>query len=111
MTAAACWTKPWSSGCEFGRTVYCQGKLTARTTDAIITHETSPCTAGRHQGRRATRRNRRVFYNGIVDRVHVNATVLHCLGINHEQFSLRYQGLDQRLTGVEPMNVIHKILA
>jgi hypothetical protein len=32
------------------------------------------------------------------------------MGIDHERFSLRYQGLDQKLTGVEPMKVIKKIL-
>ena len=53
-------------------------------------------------------------YNPVSDEVHINeinATILHCLGINHEQFTYRYQGLDQRLTGVEPMRVIKKILA
>ena len=53
-------------------------------------------------------------YNVVKDPVHINeinATVLHCLGINHEIFTVRDQGLDQRLTGVEPMKVIKKILA
>ena len=53
-------------------------------------------------------------YNVSSDPVHINeinATVLHCLGINHELFTVRYQGLDQRQTGVEPMKVIRKILA
>jgi hypothetical protein len=31
--------------------------------------------------------------------------------VDHERFTFRYQGLDQRLTGVEPMKVIRKILA
>jgi hypothetical protein len=53
-------------------------------------------------------------YNPVADPVHINeinATILHCLGINHETFTLRYQGLDQRLTGVEHMKVIKEILA
>jgi hypothetical protein len=41
----------------------------------------------------------------------LNATVLHCLGIDHERFSYRFQGLDQRLTGVEPQHVVQEILA
>ena len=41
----------------------------------------------------------------------INATALHCLGIDHERFTLRHQGLDERLTGVERRKVIRKILA
>jgi len=47
------------------------------------------------------------------DPVHVhdlNATLLHLLGINHEQLTFRYQGREYRLTDVEG-NVIHPILA
>ena len=34
-------------------------------------------------------------------------TILHALGLKHESLSFKYQGLDQRLTGVEPAKVIH----
>ena len=40
-------------------------------------------------------------YNIVEDPVHINdfnATILHALGINHERFSVKYQGLDSRLT-------------
>lgn len=51
-------------------------------------------------------------YN-IVDRpVHINdfnATILHCLGIHHERFTFPFQGLEQRLTGVEPQSPIQEI--
>ena len=40
-----------------------------------------------------------------------HATVLQLLGIDHARFSYRYQGLDQRLTGVEPAHVINELLA
>ena len=53
-------------------------------------------------------------YNPISDPVHINeinATILHCMGIDHERFTRRYQGLNQRLTGVESMKVIKQILA
>ncbi|MAI30070.1 MAG: DUF1501 domain-containing protein [Rubripirellula sp.] len=53
-------------------------------------------------------------YNAVVDPVHVrdlHATVLHLMGIEHERFSYRSQGLDFRLTGVEPARVVHDILA
>ena len=46
--------------------------------------------------------------------VHVRdlqATVLHQLGFDHERLSFPYQGLDFRLTGVEPSRVVHEILA
>ena len=46
--------------------------------------------------------------------VHVrdlHATILHLLGIEHTRLSVRFQGLDQRLTGVEPAKVIKKILS
>jgi hypothetical protein len=41
----------------------------------------------------------------------LHATLLHLCGINHERFSVRYQGLDARLTGVEPSEVLRGILA
>jgi hypothetical protein len=53
-------------------------------------------------------------YNIIKDPVHIHdfhATVLHLLGFDHQRFSVRYQGLDQRLTGVEPCSVIKQLLA
>jgi uncharacterized protein (DUF1501 family) len=49
-----------------------------------------------------------------VDRVctvhDLHATMLHLLGIRHEAFSVRFQGLDARLTGVEPARVLHDLL-
>ena len=53
-------------------------------------------------------------YNSVEDVVHVrdlHATILHLLGINHERFSVKHQGLDMRLTGVEPSRVVSEILA
>jgi hypothetical protein len=40
----------------------------------------------------------------------LNATVLHLCGIDHQRLTHRHQGLDFRLTGVEPSNVVHDIL-
>jgi uncharacterized protein (DUF1501 family) len=40
-----------------------------------------------------------------------HATVLHLLGYDHSRFSYRHQGLDQRLTGVEPSKVVKELLA
>ncbi len=41
----------------------------------------------------------------------MHATMMHLLGINHERLTYRFQGLDQRLTGVEEAHVIKDILA
>ena len=41
----------------------------------------------------------------------VNATILHCCGIEHERLSYKFQGLDARLTGVEKQRVIKEIVA
>jgi hypothetical protein len=37
--------------------------------------------------------------------------MLHQLGVEHEAFSVKFQGLDAKLTGVEKANVIKNILA
>ncbi|WP_442485176.1 DUF1501 domain-containing protein [Aeoliella sp. SH292] len=53
-------------------------------------------------------------FNVVENPVHVrdlHATVLHLLGIDHERFTYRFQGLDQKLTGVEPSRVVNEILA
>jgi hypothetical protein len=41
----------------------------------------------------------------------IHATMLHQLGIQHDAFSFKFQGLDARLSGVEGAKVIKKILA
>jgi hypothetical protein len=41
----------------------------------------------------------------------VHATLLHLLGIDHMRFSIKSEGLDTRLTGVEPCRVVNEILA
>lgn len=40
----------------------------------------------------------------------LHATMLHQLGIQHDTFSVKFQGLDAKLTGVEHANVLHDIL-
>lgn len=52
-------------------------------------------------------------YNVIRDPVHIrdiNATILHCLGIDHSKLTYRFQGLDQKLTGVEEAHPVKAIL-
>jgi uncharacterized protein (DUF1501 family) len=41
----------------------------------------------------------------------IHATLLHQLGLDHENLAVRFQGLNVRLTGVEEAHVIHDILA
>lgn len=53
-------------------------------------------------------------WNITEDPVHLrdlNATILHCLGINHDRLRYPYLGLDQTPTGVEPARVVSEILA
>ena len=52
-------------------------------------------------------------YNAVKDVVHVrdlHATILHLLGIDHARFSVKYQGLDMKLTGVEHARAVTEIL-
>jgi len=41
----------------------------------------------------------------------LHATILHLLGLGHEELTYLFQGLDQKLTGVEPARVIRELLA
>jgi hypothetical protein len=41
----------------------------------------------------------------------MNATILHCMGIDHERFTFKFQGLNVRLTGVVEAHAIKQILA
>jgi hypothetical protein len=53
-------------------------------------------------------------FNVTKDKVHVHdlhATILHLLGFDPMRFSYKFQGLDQRLIGVEPARVVTEILA
>ncbi len=103
-------------GGEFGRTVYCQGGL-ERDNYGRDHHPRNYCmwmAGGGVKGGITYGETDDFSYNIIKDPVPVNdlnATILHCLGIDHERFSFRFQGLDQRLTGVEPQKVVHELLA
>ena len=53
-------------------------------------------------------------FNVVKDRVHVrdlHATILKLLGFDHKRLTFRFQGLDQRLTGViEPAHVVNELV-
>ena len=101
-------------GGEFGRTVYCQGRLTAD--DYGRDHHPRCFTvwlAGGGIRPGITHGATDDFgYNIIRDPVHVHdlhATLLHCLGIDHTRLTFLYQGRHHRLTDVHGA-VIKKIL-
>jgi hypothetical protein len=53
-------------------------------------------------------------FNASRDRVHVrdlHATILRLLGFDHARLTYKFQGLDQKLTGVEPARVVTEIMA
>jgi len=103
-------------GGEFGRTVYCQGTLTKENygRDHHPRCFTMWMAGGGVKGGVVHGETDDFSYNIVRDPVHIrdlNATILHCLGINHERLSFPFQGLDQRLTGVLPSQIIQSILA
>jgi hypothetical protein len=53
-------------------------------------------------------------FSAVKARVHVrdlHATLLHLLGLDHQRLTFKFQGLDARLTGVEPARVVRELLA
>lgn len=103
-------------GGEFGRTIYSQGKLT-KDDYGRDHHPRNFCmwmAGGGIKGGQVYGETDDFSYNIIANPVHVNdlnATLLHCMGIDHERFTVKFQGLDQRLTGVEGPKVIKELLA
>ncbi|MBX3745004.1 MAG: DUF1501 domain-containing protein [Verrucomicrobiae bacterium] len=103
-------------GGEFGRTVYSQGQLTADNYGRDH-HPRNFCMwlAGAGvKGGVSYGETDDFSYNIVENPVHVNdinATVLHGLGIDHNRFTFKFQGLDQRLTGVEPQRVVSEVLS
>ncbi len=102
-------------GGEFGRTVYCQGHLTA--TDYGRDHHgrcfTMWMTGGGMKPGITFGETDDYSYNIVKDPVHVHdlqATILHCLGIDHKRLTYRFQGRDFRLTDVEG-EVVKPLLA
>jgi hypothetical protein len=103
-------------GGEFGRTIYSQGTLTS-TNYGRDHHPRNFCmwlAGGGIKGGTTYGETDDFSYNVAENPAHVNdlnATILHCLGIDHNRFKFKFQGLDQRLTGVEEQRVIRELLA
>ncbi len=100
---------------EFGRTVFGQGNI-ARDNYGRDHHPRcfsgwlagGGIKGGMHYGRTDD-----FSYNVVEDPVHVrdlHATMLHLLGVDHRRLSFPFQGLNQRLTGVEKSRVIKEII-
>jgi hypothetical protein len=100
-------------GGEFGRTPMFQGKEGAGR-DHHIKGFSMWMAGGGIVGGKTYGATDELGYHAVQDVVHVrdfHATMLHLLGIDHERFSMKFQGLDMRLTGVEPARVVHDIIA
>jgi hypothetical protein len=103
-------------GGEFGRTIFCQGKLTRENygRDHHPRCFTMWMAGGGIKGGVVHGETDDFSYNIVKDPVHVrdlNATILHQLGIDHERLTYPHNGLDARLTGVEKAHVIQSIQA
>ena len=92
-------------GGEFGRTIYCQGTL--KETNYGRDHHprcfTMWMAGGGIKPGIVYGETDDFSYNVTEKPMHIhdlNATVLHCLGINHERLTYRFQGRDFRLTDV-----------
>jgi uncharacterized protein DUF1501 len=101
-------------GGEFGRTVYSQGKLSAENygRDHHPRCFTVWLAGGGVKPGISIGETDDFSYNITRDPVHVhdlNATILHCLGIDHKRLTFKFQGRDFRLTDVHG-NVVMQIL-
>jgi hypothetical protein len=103
-------------GGEFGRTIYSQGGLSKENygRDHHPRCFTMWMAGGGAKGGTIYGETDDFSYNIVKDPVQVrdfHATVLKLMGFDHEQFTYRFQGLDQRLTTVEPAKIIPALLA
>ena len=102
-------------GGEFGRTVFSQGKLTEK--DYGRDHHPRCYSiwlaGGGIKPGMDFGETDDFSYNIVRDPVHIhdlNATILHCLGFDHERLTFRHQGRDYRLTDVHG-KVVREVLA
>ena len=103
-------------GGEFGRTIYSQGGLSKENygRDHHPRCFTMWMAGGGSKPGIIHGETDDFSYNIVKDPVHIHdfhATVLNLLGLDHERFTFRSQGLDLRLTGVEPAKVVRELIA
>jgi hypothetical protein len=101
---------------EFGRTVYGQGNIDPETygRDHHPRCFSGWLAGGGVKGGIHFGKTDDFSYNVIQDPVHVrdlHATMLHLLGVDHERLIFPFQGLDQKLTGVEKARVVKEIIS
>ena len=99
-------------GGEFGRTPMFQGKG-GPGRDHHIKGFTMWLAGGGVKGGTSYGATDELGYHAAENAAHVrdlHATVLHLLGIDHQRLAVKYQGLDVRLTGVEPARVLKDVL-
>ena len=98
-------------GGEFGRTPMAQRGIGR---DHHIKGFSMFMAGGGIQGGRTYGETDELGYNAEQDICHVrdmHATMLHQLGLDHSRLTVKYQGLDVKLTGVEHAHVVKDILA
>ncbi len=102
-------------GGEFGRTVYCQGRLTE--TNYGRDHHPRCFSmwfaGGGIKGGQTIGETDDYSYNIVRDPVHIHdmqATLLHCLGVDHLKLTYKFQGRYFRLTDVHG-NVVKQMVA
>ncbi len=103
-------------GGEFGRTIYSQGGLSHENygRDHHPRCFSMWMAGGGSKGGTVYGETDEFSYNIVKDPVHIadfHATILHLLGIDHERFTVKVQGLDARLTGVLPCRVVKELIA
>jgi hypothetical protein len=103
-------------GGEFGRTIYSQGSLSPQNygRDHHPRCFSMWMAGGGAKGGTIYGETDEFSYNIVRDPIHIrdfHATVLHLLGFDHERFTIPYQGLDLKLTGVLPARVIPELVA
>jgi len=101
-------------GGEFGRTPMFQGKGAEAGRDHHMRSFSMWLAGGGVKGGTTYGATDDLGYHAVENPVHVHdlhATMLHLLGIDHTRLTVRAQGLDFRLTGVEPARVVHEVLA
>jgi len=103
-------------GGEFGRTIYSQGALSKNNhgRDHHGRCFTTWLAGGGIKAGFEYGKTDDYSYNIVENPVHIrdlNATILHQLGVDHNRLTFKYQGLEQKLVGVEPSHVVKDILA
>ncbi len=102
-------------GGEFGRTIYSQGGLTKENygRDHHPRCFTMWMAGGGTKGGTIYGETDDFSYNIVKDPIHISdfhATVLKLLGFHFDRFSFKYQGLDGKLTGINPAKVIKELI-